>query len=558
METKTKRQIDSGAEYDHLFPRANLTTRTEKRGATVKDTVKFIPKVVERTAWQTRDLAKQLRGDDLRDTCQNIWNFCYKHIRYHKDEDGLEQIRSPARAWHDRQRGVDCDCYTTLISTILMNLKIPHVLRITKYKQDHFQHIYPIVPTDSGDYITVDCVVDKFDKEEPYSEKQDTKMDLQYLDGLAEENLSLDQSIAGEMDIEGLGRFKLPNFNDVKNEVNDLKKMNGKDLLKKGLFITNRVNPATVTLRNGLLAALKINMFKLGSMLRWGYMTEADAQKRGVNMDNWKKLKKVIDKLQEIFYTAGGKPENLKRAILHGRGNRDHQVAGLGFVPDEDAHLLDEKMPLKKVMGEEMWHSENVEGMEDFQGTEDVEGLGEPYTAASIAAATGVLGAIAALIKNIGSVLPKKDKAAKDFEPEKTGTGTDTGTPDVTHEEDHSNLPDVTKKEKLPSKHSKGSQTPANNTDVGDGTGGDGKPPTFWVKNKKWLKPALFVAGGLALVGGGLEYAHHKKKEEEAKKKKNTSSEEKPVSGPPKRGRKGKPGRPKGSRNKKKQVKTLM
>ncbi len=505
--------------------------------------------MVSKTLWQTKDLSDALKGDDLRETCRNIWNFCYRHIRYCKDEDGLEQIRSPARVWHDRQRGVDCDCYTTLISTILTNLKIPHVLRITKYKQDHFQHIYPVVPTEGEDYITVDCVVDKFDKEEPFSEKQDTIMDLQYLDGLGENELSVDQALGSEMDMEGLGRFKLnlPN-------IDDLKKMNGKDLLKKGLFITNRVNPATVTLRNGLLAALKINMFKLGSMLRWGYMTEADAQKRGVNMDNWRKLKKVIDKLQEIFYTAGGKPENLKKAILHGRGNRDHQVAGLGFVPDPEAHLLDEKMPLKKVMGEEMWKSENVEGMEDFQGTEETDGLGEPYTAASIAAATGVLGAIAALIKNIGSVLPKKDKAAKDFEPDKTGAGggADTGTPDVTHEEDHSNLPDSSKK-KLPSKHSPKSQNPADNT-IDPGGGTDGKPPGMWEKNKKWLKPTLIVAAGVAAVGGTMEYLHHKKKE--AQKKAGGSS----VSGVPrKRGKqKGKPGRPKGSKNKKKQFKTLM
>jgi hypothetical protein len=539
MEAKNKRQIASGTEYDHLFPRANLTTQTEKRGATVKDTVRFIPKVVKQTTWQTKNLAEALKGDDTRDTCRNIWNFCYKHIRYCKDEDGLEQIRSPARAWHDRFRGVDCDCYTTLISTILTNLKIPHVLRITKYKQDHFQHIYPIVPTDSGEYITVDCVVDKFDKEEPFSQKQDTNMDLQYLDGLGSDNLSPDQNLGTDLEMEGLGKFNL------------------KDALKKGLFITNRANPATVMLRTGLLAAMKINMFKLGSMMKWAYLNEADAMKRGVNMNNWKNLVKVREKLENIFYTAGGKPENLKKAILSGRGNKDHSVSGLGYVPDADAHLLDEKMPLRKVLGEEMYRDENIKGTDDLEGAEDVEGLGEPFTAASIASATGALGIIAGLIKKIGAIFPKKDAASKDFEAADPKTDSGTGT------EDQTNLPEKTAKhQKTPSKKSSQSQSPETDTgNPGGGSGGDAPPPGFWAKNKKWLKPALFVAGGLTLVGGGLEYMHAKKKKEEGAKRNTTPAEEKPVSGTPKRKArpKGKArGRPRGSRNKKRQIKTLM
>jgi hypothetical protein len=539
MEAKTKRRLENGAQYDHLFPRANLTNKTEKRGATVKDTVRFIPKVVERTAWQTKNLADALKGGDTRETCKNIWNFCYKHIRYCKDEDGLEQIRSPARVWHDRFRGVDCDCYTTLISTVLTNLKIPHVLRITKYKQDHFQHIYPIVPTDSGDYITVDCVVDKFDKEEPFSEKQDTKMDLQYLDGLGGDNLSPDQNLGVDLEMEGLGKFNL------------------KATLKKGLYFTNRANPATVMLRTGLLAAMKINMFKLGSMMKWAYLNEADAIKRGVNMNNWRKLVKIREKLENIFYTAGGKPENLKKAILTGRGNRDHSVSGLGYVPDADAHLLDEKMPLRRVLGEEMYHDENIRGTDEMQGAEDVEGLGEPFTAASIASATGALGIIAGLIKKIGAIFPKKDAASKDFETTDQKSDTGTGT------EDKTNLPEKTEKQqKTPSKNSPQSQSQETITsDSGGGATGDAPQVGFWAKNKKWLKPTLFVAGGLTIVGGGIEYMHAKKKKEEAAKKKTTTPDEKPVSGTPKsktRATDKARGRPKGSRNKKRQIKTLM
>jgi hypothetical protein len=506
-----KRQVRSGDQYDALFPRADLMDSTIKRGATVSDTVKFIPKVVEESKWQTEKLARLLKDDSVYDTCKNIWDFVYRHIAYHKDKEGYEQIRSPARAWHDRKQGVDCDCYTVFISTILSNLKIPHRLRITKYKEDRFQHIYPVAEDEEGKQIVIDCVVNTFNYEEPYSEKQDTKMDLQYLSGLESTPATVDQQDLFGDDELGF-KFNLPKL--------DLKHMTAKDAFKKFAFVTNRANPATVTLRNGLLAALKINMFKLGSMLRWAYTTEADAQKRGINMNNWHKLVKVKDKIENIFYTAGGKPENLKKAILHGRGNRDHQVNGFGDISESELNSIHADMPLSKILGEEIYHSENVEGMEDMEGIGE---LGEPYTAASIAAATGVLGAIAALIKNIGGILPKKDKAAKDFDPkDKTGTPesdpTSPDTGDKTQIEDHVAPPDSSggnhKTKSLMKKTAGGSPSTGDQSTENGSGGADEKPPGFWEKNKKWLKPTLFGAGGLSLIFGGYKaFEAHKKKE---------------------------------------------
>ncbi|MBI4929300.1 MAG: hypothetical protein HY841_00940 [Bacteroidetes bacterium] len=209
MEARVKRNIKSGEQYDPLFPVANLTDEMVKKGAGVSDTVKFIPKVVSDTLPQTEKIAEMLRGSTIGETCKNIWHFVYDHVNYHKDDEGLEQIRSPARTWHDRFRGVDCDCYTVLISSILTNLKIPHRLRIARYKQDYFQHIYPIVPRASGKYITIDCVVDHFNYEEPYTEIKDTTMDLQYLSGLDEKPTTADvQDLFGEEEIGKLFKKK--------------------------------------------------------------------------------------------------------------------------------------------------------------------------------------------------------------------------------------------------------------------------------------------------------------------------------------------------------------
>lgn len=171
MEAAKKRNILNGDEYTHLFPKAEVNTSTIRKNANVTHTVAFIPKVVSETLHHTKEIAQRLKANTTYETCSNIWHFVYRHIAYKKDQEGFEQIRSPARAWHDRHKGVDCDCYSVFISSILSNLRIPHILRITKYHRDYFQHIYPVVVS-QGKETPIDCVTDKFNYEVPYSEKK--------------------------------------------------------------------------------------------------------------------------------------------------------------------------------------------------------------------------------------------------------------------------------------------------------------------------------------------------------------------------------------------------
>ena len=325
MEATKKRKIKSGEEYNHLFPKPLFLDPTIKKGATVNDTVRFIPQVVRETLFQTAKLAPLLKGKNVYETCKNIWDFVYTHIAYKKDEEGKEQIRSPARGWHDRFHGIDCDCYTVFISSILSNLKIKHKLRITKYSQDHFQHIYPIVPTPGGNYITVDCVVDRFNYEEPYTEKQDTTMELEYLNGVPSTNNVDVQDLMGWEELDGgdLGKIKL--FKKMSqppgSEGDTSKKGRFKTLLRKGLHATNRFNPATALIRTGVLISMKLNLFKVAQRLKFAYLTEEHAKQKEVDISKFGRLRKVKEKLEKIFYDAGGKPENLKKAILTGKGN---------------------------------------------------------------------------------------------------------------------------------------------------------------------------------------------------------------------------------------------
>src|SRR5215213_763523 len=118
MEARKKRNIRPGNEFDNLFPKSEGTNKTMRRNADVSDTVAFIPKVVHETLNQTEAISRKLKASNVYETCSRIWHFVYQHINYKKDQEGYEQIRSPARAWKDRFSGVDCDCYSTFISSI--------------------------------------------------------------------------------------------------------------------------------------------------------------------------------------------------------------------------------------------------------------------------------------------------------------------------------------------------------------------------------------------------------------------------------------------------------
>lgn len=492
MEANHKRQIKSGAEFNHLFPKPIGEEVEIKRDADVSATVAFIPQVVFETLGDTSRIAKLLKGNSINDTCENIWHFVYEHIQYAKDKDGVEQIRRPARAWYDRTRGVDCDCYTVFISSILTNLNIPHIYRITKYKnRNYFQHIYPIVPTGKGEYITVDCVVNEYNYEEPYTEKKDTPMKLHYLNGIetdqnqllmaTEENVdTLD--LMGTDDFDGMGKI---NFKKIKEGA------------KKALHVVNRLNPATGLLRVGVLASMKLNLMKIAGRIRYAYLTDEQAQAKGLDMDKLHKLRSILTKLEDVFYSGGGKKENLKKAILTGKGNKDHEVSGLGMVADPT--FYDENTPLSVLLS----------GIYD---EEVVEGLGSLgfVTSAAVAAASSAMAIIAGLIKQIGGMkkggkdAPSGEEGSSSENVDTSDAGGDAG--------DSGNGGSSNKLMKSPSSSSSDNSS----SDSGSGSGSGG----FLEKTKTWVKEHPMQAGAVALgvtVAGVLAIKHFTKKKEKSK-----------------------------------------
>lgn len=588
MQAGKKRNIQSGEGYTHLFPKAEVSTATIRKNANVSHTVAFIPKVVSETLHHTKPISKILKGKTDYESCSNIWHFVYRHIAYKKDQEGYEQIRSPARTWHDRKGGVDCDCYSVFISSILTNCSIPHILRITKYHRDYFQHIYPVVVL-NGKEIPMDCVTDSFNYEVPYSEKQDYPMDLQYLNGFDGDGM------------EGLGKlFKKKAKSQPSNsgqpasapkkKTSLLSKLKGKKavapkppsngqpqpkkkgLLKKVLNKVNKVNPATVLLRNGILAAMKLNVKNVAKRLRWSYLTPEQASQKGVDPQKFQRLVATRQKLEKIFYGAGGVENNLKKAILGGKGNSDKAVNGLNGFSMSGIEYMSALTPLPQLLGYEVYQQENVEG---FEGLGQ---LGEPLTLASVGAAMGVIAGIVAALKQIGDIFPKKTKGSEDFDeklneaaednqpvpgttpiPAKTDTAAPVPIPvdkAIVEESFKTNPEPITYNNAPVSTSSESSysppsdMTPAVQLDPGQveygtpallpttateiiPTGGDTTAApgreTFWDKNKSWLKPVAIGVGGVSLIAIGYAVL---------KPKPSSRSSPQGLSGPPKGGRK--------------------
>lgn len=408
-----KRHIKSGDQFNHLFPVPQGENVIIKKVAHLDDTIHLMKEIVSTTLEDTFALSQMLQASTEFETCQNIWNFCFTHLQYTKDEMGKEQVRRPARTWKDRQTGIDCDCMSVFIGSILTNLNLPFSFRLTKYKSHEYEHVYPIAHTKNG-IIILDTVVHEFNREVPYSAKKDIKMELQYLNGFREdddlnESVELNEFLENDypmdaqgmiidevQDLEGLKSFFKKATNTVKSVAKKVSINNIKEGVKKGVHIINRVNPATTLLRAGVLASMKLNIMQVASKLRFAYWSDAEAQKNNMDMNKFKQLKNIREKLEKIFFGAGGKAENLKKSILTGKGNRDNRVVlnGLGeiILP---AHDEDE---LRTILGDELFEDE-VSVVE-----EGINGLGEVATATAIASATGVLATISALIKKLGEL----------------------------------------------------------------------------------------------------------------------------------------------------------
>lgn len=195
----------------------------------------------------------------------------------------------------------------------------------------------------------------------------------------------------------------------VAKGVSNAAKFTGKKILKPALKTFNRfLNPATILLRNGFLLAMKVNMMKVAERLRFGYLSDTEARRRGMNMSGFTKLKEAIRKAEKIYELAGGKKSNLKKAILSGKGNKDKSVplSGLDLGNPMDEYTD----PFEQLVVEAS--PEEIEAL--LEETIEIEGLGAVATGSALAAASGAVASVAAVLNKITGVFDKAKKVQSD------------------------------------------------------------------------------------------------------------------------------------------------
>lgn len=190
-----KRNIADGHEYDRYFSSPKKQDPYLSYHGSTHDTIGYMADIIKSTTDQTAKIAPVLKGKTRNETLKNIFDFVFGHIQYKTDDPRYEELRAPARAWADRKTGVDCDCYSIFIGSILYNLGIPFALRMVKiHNRPYFQHVYVVVPkfgkeadlAKRSSYYVIDPVLDTYNEEHPFTEKYDHFMTpIKYLDGLA-------------------------------------------------------------------------------------------------------------------------------------------------------------------------------------------------------------------------------------------------------------------------------------------------------------------------------------------------------------------------------------
>ncbi|KAB2913540.1 MAG: hypothetical protein F9K23_17090 [Bacteroidetes bacterium] len=181
----TQRRLKDITPYLGYFPVPSGDDEPYNKGEYIRTgkVLQLIDQKVRKYKTDTQKFAKEIiskglspdRAGDVKEICRRLYQWLIDHVQYKQDRAGREELRRPARVVKEARNGVDCDCFTYFISTVLTNLSIPHYLRIIAVgKASNYHHIYVVVPNQKGSlepyrdkhrYTVVDPVLDTFDAE---------------------------------------------------------------------------------------------------------------------------------------------------------------------------------------------------------------------------------------------------------------------------------------------------------------------------------------------------------------------------------------------------------
>lgn len=158
----TYRQLPN---YDAFFKPA--TNRNSLKGFGLADTKKLIADICRNHYRECAAIAKHLKAETKLQSAFNLWHWLHHNIRYEYDREGREEVRTPARVWADRHRGVDCDCLSVLAWCVLKCMGYDPAFELAAFRnKPAYSHIYINL-----DGIVVDRVWYVFNSRPPFITK---------------------------------------------------------------------------------------------------------------------------------------------------------------------------------------------------------------------------------------------------------------------------------------------------------------------------------------------------------------------------------------------------
>ena len=327
--------------------------KTLKKNSSLADTLENMQRIARRDTLHVRQLAFDLEGESVEVTASNIWHYLRENTRYKLDRDGFEELRTPSRSLHDGAMGVnnpnygiDCDDYTILVSSILLNLNIAHEYRVAAYKKKgKFQHIYPVAFDEMGNEYVIDIVpeIPHFNYEAlPIIDLKTIPMELQELSGLGSIEAEAKQDVLDELN----QPFSLSGVDaEVDDDILDAHFLNGfavvddeedADITLSGSDVVDLIDKGLVAeLHKARLSLLQEK--KVPTAL--SQVVEVDSEIEFIDdiIDAWDDEEERTDALLDAINSKSAYA-NFFRALLHSSDALNEEEALNGF-DDEEIYL---------------------------------------------------------------------------------------------------------------------------------------------------------------------------------------------------------------------------
>ena len=259
------------------------------------------------------------------------------------DEEEADFVLSGAEIVDVIDKGLVAELHKARLS-LLKEKKAPTILSKIVEVDSEIEFLDNVIDAWGDEEERTDALLDAINSKSAYANffqallhSSDALADDEVLDGLEDEEVYLARTEGEEID--GLGLFRKlrskisSTVKKVSSGVKNVVKKAG-TVVKSAVKAVVRFNPATIALRNATLLVLKINLFGFADKIIYGYLSESQAQAKGLDLNEWRKIVNIKNQVEKYFEKIGGKPDNVRSAIVKGKAAKKTGLSlnGLGVV----------------------------------------------------------------------------------------------------------------------------------------------------------------------------------------------------------------------------------